>query len=368
MNIQERLEEAWFAASGADPATVRTIHPGDELLLWEQRLGRPSDELRATYMRSGHDTLRYVEDALRQAGRPLGKSRRVLEFASGFGRVTRHLVRVVDPKHVWTSEILEGADKFSAANFGVHGVGSAAAPEELPLEGEFDLIFVVSLFSHLPQTTFARFLGALYERLSDDGVLLFSTHGPAVVPDVALDARGFGYDTGSESLALSGDEYGTTAVTIPRVGEFAEAVGVRHLASLERGLWGFQDLFAASKQPLPGLDAWKHAPIPRGSIERCHFEGGNVEIGGWVRLPADAGSIARTTLVMDDGARRVDAELVPYERPLVEAEGGAAMRQTDWFVAGPLGEAAPGKHSVAAVVETTEGARGCIGVVPLDVD
>lgn len=366
-NLPERLEEAWFAESGADPATVRTIDPGDELLLWERRKGRAADELRATYFRSGHDTLRYVRHALEQAGRRLADQRRVLEFASGHGRVTRFLVRELEPSRITTSEILQGAATFSSATFGVRGLGSTSEPEDLDLGAPFDLVFVISLFSHLPEEKFRRFLAALYGMLAPDGLLLFSTHGPAVVPGVTVDERGIGYDEGSESLALDASEYGTTAVTPAFVERVAAEVGVAHLYALERGLWGFQDFYFASREPVPSLERWRHAPIPRGSVERCALDdAGNVEIGGWVRLPADAGAVARVTLVMD-GVRRVDAELRPLERPLAEHEGGDAMRQTDWFVAGPLGEAEAGDHTLAVVAETTDGERGCFAVTALRV-
>lgn len=362
-----RLEEAWLAESGAIPTFDRTIHPGDELYHWERSKGRSEDVLRAHYFASGHETLRYVEAACQAAGKPLTDQSRILEFASGFGRVTRHLVQRVEPKKVWTSEILDGAEQFSAEHFGVHAFGSTPDPANLDFDVEFDLIFVVSLFSHLPAESYKRFLRRLYELLAPDGVLVYSTHGPSVLPDLELDERGFGFRSESETLSLDMDDYGTTAISISCAEAFAREVGIEHHASLERGIWNFQDLHVASRRALPSLENWKLAPIVRGVFERstCR-EDRIVEIGGWVRWPVTAPDLASVELVMD-GRLRVPAELHPVTRELDTYAGGAAQRQVDWIVSGPLDDSPPGDYPLVAVAELVDGTRFAFAVSNLSV-
>lgn len=366
-NLEKRLEQAWFAESGGSLAVARTIDARDELFHWERSKGRADSELRANYFRSGYDTQLYVEHALAQAGRSLKTCGRILEFASGFGRVTRHLVQAVDPDQIWTSEILDGAAEFSSAHFGVNGHGSTLEPEDLDFGESFDLIFVISLFSHLPEEKYSRFLRQLYSLLAPGGILLYSTHGPAVVPGLSADANGFGFQGASETLSLDASEYGTTVITPERADAIAREVGVAHHYGLERGLWGFQDFYVASNEPIPALDNWQHAPIPRGVFERCVANADRtVEIGGWVRVPVTAGTIDRVTLVMD-GELRVEAELKPLTTALTGFEGGAAMRQFDWHVGGSLGDAPSGDHPLVAVAETSAGERACFATTVLHV-
>ena len=78
----------------------------------------------------------------------------------------------------------------------------------------FDVIFVASLFSHLPERRFVPWLRWLYRRLAPGGVLVVSTHGPeSLLPGRALPAGGFHFETLSESRRLTGDEYGSTWVS-----------------------------------------------------------------------------------------------------------------------------------------------------------
>ena len=81
-----------------------------------------------------------------------------LDFASGHGRLTRFVVQVLDANRVWISDIKPGAVDYQKTQFGVHGFVSTSLPEDILVDQAFDCIFVGSLFSHLTNETFARWL------------------------------------------------------------------------------------------------------------------------------------------------------------------------------------------------------------------
>jgi hypothetical protein len=90
---------------------------------------------------------------------------------------------------------------------------------------QFDFIFVLSLFSHLPDKLFAAWLSRLSDMLSPGGFLMFTTHGEAAAEKSqplanALDKDlGFGYLEQSDQLDISSDIYGTTVATPTYVSE-----------------------------------------------------------------------------------------------------------------------------------------------------
>ena len=78
----------------------------------------------------------------------------MLEFACGYGRNVRHLVRRFPRATITVSDIDGGAVAFASGRFGVCGRLSASEPEALLWDDRYDLIVVPSLFSHLSDATF----------------------------------------------------------------------------------------------------------------------------------------------------------------------------------------------------------------------
>jgi SAM-dependent methyltransferase len=125
----------------------------------------------------------------------------MLDFASGYGRVTRFLVNDFNPEKIWVSDIKENGVQFQKEVFGVNGVNSSYVPEEFQPGRKFQVIFVGSLFSHLPDDLFNRWLSQLHSLLNENGLLIFSVldlerHG-------SPDAEYFEYKMVSEDQAFS---------------------------------------------------------------------------------------------------------------------------------------------------------------------
>ena len=163
------------------------------------------------YLADGWRTLSELMLLLEQAGRPLVGFESVLEFASGHGRFTRHLARAIGAQRVTVSDVVAGAVDFARAHFGVQGFDSARRPQDVRWPQQYDLVFVLSLFSHLPRATWKPWLARLWEAVAPGGLLVFSTHGAEAVRSagVELDAEGYFFALSSESNAIDAQEYGT---------------------------------------------------------------------------------------------------------------------------------------------------------------
>jgi len=207
-----------------------------------------------------------------------------LDFASGYGRLTRFLVEELPPDRIWVCDIYPEAVQFQTKRFSVHGLVSAMKPEDFHDSGKYDCIFVASLFSHLPEETFAGWLRKLYGLLTPSGVLIFSVHDVAVLPPhMKSGARGIVFIADSESLSLDKNIYGTTYVDESFVrGVIDKVTGRPEYHRTRRGLWSFQDVYVISKDKgvdYSGLDV---SQGPAGYLEVCRLaENGNVHFEGW---------------------------------------------------------------------------------------
>jgi SAM-dependent methyltransferase len=164
------------------------------------------------YLADGWRTLSELMWLLEVHDLPLSRIGSFLEFASGFGRFTRHLVKRLPAGALTVSDIVPEAMVFLPGHFPVQAVASTHLPEELTLPRQYQVIFVLSLFSHLPAATWSRWLAKLWAATAPGGLLIFSTHGAtcATRAQVKLGGDGFAFFGGSESTALDQAEYGVS--------------------------------------------------------------------------------------------------------------------------------------------------------------
>lgn len=203
------------------------------------------------YLADGWRTLSELMVLLEAVDQPLLKTARVLEFASGHGRFTRHLVKAIGAERVAVSDVVPSAVDFSCSTFGVDGFPSASVPEKVEWPARYELVFVLSLFSHLPRSTWSRWLKVLYEAVAPGGLLVFSTHGikAAKFDDVTLDEEGYFFAASSESSAIDEQEYGTTFTSEDFVlARIAETVGADKLIhKMPVHFWNHQDAYVLRK-------------------------------------------------------------------------------------------------------------------------
>ncbi|AVO48762.1 methyltransferase type 12 [Melaminivora suipulveris] len=203
------------------------------------------------YLADGWRTLAELMLLLETVGQPLLATPRVLEFASGHGRFTRHLVKALGTDRIAVSDVVPGAVEFARNTFGVQGFVSASRPEDVRWPQRYELVFVLSLFSHLPRSTWGRWLAQLYQAVTPAGLLVFSTHGAkaAAYDNVQLDAEGFFFAPSSESQAIDKNEYGTTFTSQDfvraRIAEECGAASLVHSSAVH--FWNHQDAWVLRK-------------------------------------------------------------------------------------------------------------------------
>lgn len=115
------------------------------------------------------------------------------------------------------SDIHLEARDFKQDQIGVVAKPSALDPTKLNVGTGYDLIFVLSLFSHLPDKSFGPWLKALYSSLAPGGHLMFTTHGEGAIeahPDhfgaFKFEKPGYAYRGDSDQPDIESSEYGTT--------------------------------------------------------------------------------------------------------------------------------------------------------------
>jgi hypothetical protein len=211
----------------------------------------------------------------------------LLDFAAGYGRVTRHMARSLGPERVWISEIDPGAVEFQTATLGVHGILSTTDPEAFDPGRKLSCITVSSLFTHLPDARFRQWLEKLLSLVEDGGLLAFSVHDMTIAPEPDP-GGGILFHPSSESGSLSTAEYGSTWVTEEYVraclAQLAPGLSVHRIP---RGLASFQDLYIVTKGASASSasldDLWGLRGGVDGFVEECRLDTRRrLILQGWV--------------------------------------------------------------------------------------
>ncbi len=319
------LVRSLLADLGLAPGTVElAIDPGDEMLgFLVQAANGDRERALYAYFQSGASIAGAMAQVLRwRFGEP-GRAGRLLDFASGYGRVTRFLVNLLPAERIWVSDVYAEGVSFQQRRFGVHGIVSSVRPEEFAAAAAaagaaFDAILVTSLFTHLPEERFVAWLRVLMSLLAPGGVLAFSVHDRALLPPGAvLPPGGLLFQEISESGSLAGADYGSTWVSE----EFVRGALARALAGaaaggslhrLRRGLCNFQDLYVAVPEAGADFAALAFRGEPYLFVERCALAGPDrLELRGWAGV-LGSGGLAAVEVLLDgellarlpiDGAR-----------------------------------------------------------------
>lgn len=236
----------------------REIAPGDPMYEYNPEL----------YFLAGQQALRSVQLAMLATGRERVES--VLDFASGNGRVLRAFKAAFPAAALTASDTVAQGVEFCAKTFGATPVVSSPDPNEIDLEGPFDVIWSGSLFTHIDQDLWRAFLQMFERVLSWGGVAVFTTYGRYIVEalrdgsqtldltpeqrEIVLrdyDERGFGFYADYKPEY----NYGDAVASHGWIGRLIEETPeLRLLLHIEEG-WLGQDVVAVAKgrEPLPEL-------------------------------------------------------------------------------------------------------------------
>ncbi len=226
------------------------VHPDDFILryLLDSPTFSSTDQALETYFEDGARSAQQLSALLNDVCGFEEQACQVLEFAAGYGRVTRHIKHAAPYCSVTACDIHPEAVRFISETLGIPAVPSTHVPEELRLDAAYDVVFALSFFSHMPKTTFSRWLQKLAALVKPEGYLIFTTHGlmsrRAAASGCVFDQDGFYFAPASEQKDLDEAEYGV-AIALPRF-VFSEIANIPQLTVAyfqEGSWWGHQDVF-----------------------------------------------------------------------------------------------------------------------------
>jgi SAM-dependent methyltransferase len=316
-----------LAAGGDDPGFVLEIDPADEMYSYGLHSLRGSHDAAALlYFSTGRLIADSVAGAIawRFGGRP-GLPASILDFAAGYGRVTRFLARRFPSAEITAAEVDPAAARFQERALGVEGLVSPREAADFAPGRAFDAVLAVSLFSHLPAARFGAWLARLWSCAAPGGILIFSTHGPALHGGEADWSKGIVFTGSSETQRLDPAEYGTTWVTEAFVAEAVRAgCPGGALTSLPFGLDGRQDLYAVARPPGVPAARPEIPGVPRGDLDRVDLYPDRLVCSGGL----DSVDEARVAFLVRD-----------EERAAIDLPPGAARRP--WRFEVSLDDVAP---------------------------
>lgn len=226
------------------------IHPDDFIFrfLYENPTFSTKDAAIQYYFNDGQKSAKQLHRLLTEICKYKGEEEvKILEFASGYGCVTRHIENVIPFARITSCDIHAEAQSFIENILNVNAVLSSPQPEKLTFSEKYDVVFALSFFSHMPKATFGRWLKQLISLVKPGGHVIFTTHGLAsrkVLQNVQFDTDGFWFKPSSEQKDLDTAEYGLTCTRPEYVfSQIFEESHNRLLYYQEAYWWGHQDVY-----------------------------------------------------------------------------------------------------------------------------
>lgn len=234
---------------------IRDISTNDEMFTGDT----------AHYFLVGASAMECIELALRAGQKDMTDVRRVLDLPCGHGRVLRHIRAAFPDAQITACDLRRDAVDYCAAIFGAIPIYSETHPDRIPLTGPFDLIWCGSLLTHLDETQSMAFLGRFHSLLAENGILVFTLHGPSAAYAVRhghinyhLDKAGL--DRLLQTFMQQGYGYadypgkGGYGISLCKPSFMVEQIGnvpdFRLLLYLEMGWANHHDVVACVREPL----------------------------------------------------------------------------------------------------------------------
>jgi SAM-dependent methyltransferase len=193
------------------------IHPSDHIFRFivEHPQFNSDDAKVQYYFEDGAKSALQFAELLAKHGHRVKRKTQVLEFASGYGCVTRHLA-LHNGIELESCDIHPAAIDFLQTKLRVYAVQSSRFPEQVRFPHQYDFAFALSFFSHMPITTWTRWLVQLTQCVRPGGTIAFTTHGIASRKfhnDPEIPSLGFWFRADSEQRDLPTEDYGSAIVT-----------------------------------------------------------------------------------------------------------------------------------------------------------
>lgn len=274
LDAATRVGQSYGVSGELDPADHLFWYSLNEMARIEN--GRPVE----FYFDSGFVTAHFLRDLLAEPRLESVLAQRakpdepvsILEFASGYGRVSRFFPVVLPQASAVACDIHARAVAF-LRRIGLQAVLSSSVPEQFDTGRTFDVVFALSFFTHMPRATWTRWLRALASQLVPGGLLIFTTHGKVsqgLMGLAELEADGFHFVAASEQKDLPVAEYGNTVTTFGFVYSQMEEASLSLLQYKEAGI-AHHDVYVLQRGPDPKAPA-KASASKNGEIARLEAE------------------------------------------------------------------------------------------------
>jgi SAM-dependent methyltransferase len=255
--------------AGALARVDRRIHGddpmfNDHLRFLQRHGGVPSDALahhQAHYFRVGLSAFRGIRLAQLAAG--AAEPAAVLDYGCGYGRVMRVLRAAYPGADIVGADVDVGGVAYCARAFQARPLVVPRDARTVRLDECFDLVWVGSVLTHLPERSWEDHLRVVANVLHPGGILVFTTHGRHVADRLAEDdfyglrpdardqalrdfrAGGFGYADypGSAGYGISLADPSWVANRIMSAGK------LRLISYVERGWDDHQDIVGCVAPP-----------------------------------------------------------------------------------------------------------------------
>jgi hypothetical protein len=223
-----------YAASLNVPSAIHSRDP----IFGRARAGQSHSDKIQAYFDDGRRSALQLRELLSKSAiqRHLEKQRpQVLEFAPGYGWVSRHLPNVFPECELIAASSESEAVEFLKTQLGLAAHLASSKPDELQLGRQFDVIFAMSFFTQLDEGAWGGWLKSLFSQLVAGGALVFSTHGVvsrAHLGNPTLNEKGFWFGpVGGQSP--SGNAIVTPGYVLRQIYEHASG----SLSHFQEGTW-----------------------------------------------------------------------------------------------------------------------------------
>jgi SAM-dependent methyltransferase len=239
----------WIADRSARPELETPLPPA----MLRFRVSESLDE--ELFFRVGEGCARHIEREVSAMGVDLRRAERVLDFGCGCGRTIRWFLADPGATEFHGVDTDKAAVDWCAQHLAAGRFLTTAPEPPLPYGAKFfDVVYCLSVFTHLDEAMQDRWLPELSRVLKPGGVLLLSVHGENAVQ--ALDAsgrellrtEGFAHTRSQKLKGLVPDWYQTSWHTqeyiVERVARWFEDVRYQVVPD------GVQDIVVAKKSEL----------------------------------------------------------------------------------------------------------------------
>jgi SAM-dependent methyltransferase len=130
------------------------------------------------FVEGGRDAAHVLADAARSTGQPFEAVRSVLDFGCGAGRVLPHIAALARQADCAGCDVDADAIRWAFRHRPELQWSLSGFLPPLPFPAaSFDVVYSISVFSHLDESLQGRWLGELVRALPTGGLALLSVHG-----------------------------------------------------------------------------------------------------------------------------------------------------------------------------------------------